>query len=1204
MNIKNHHIIRYVIVLSWLIIVSNSFNLLFAQDFIPNNFINYYFSPKNLGFSTPQTAEFTKYNNANINYYNGLLDLKIPLLDFKDNTFNITIDLEYLSDGFKPGRSPTLVGNNWGLKVGGVITRNICGSPDDVKGFKESSTTGKYMLDGLLVAIRDNRCRHYSKADLYNLNIATTTQGTPYVSGDLEYDYAPDIFNFSFGEHRGYFFINNNGKVISSLGDGYKIDISSLSIQEYSTSAPPTNSTIKITTPDGYIYEFGGDVSYLEYNIPNNPKGTKISPVHIISWHLKTICNVNSQRKVQFKYKQYEQKNKYNLFLLNAYNQVTQRIWLGGASGYYPPFVSDINKKCILIEDTLITPIIKEITIDKTHITFRTGRPPISFWGENNVEDLIYLEEIQLGYNITLIKSITFDYLRRGKYFFMKELKINSQNTLPDVYSFDYNLNTNLPDPLTIGIDHWGFWNGSYATNEDAREYLNNINDRKHVNTKICDIAMLNKITHPTKGETKITYEYNRYNYWKVKCDDNISWKVNFSQSSIPYGGVRVKSITNYDPWSKKEIIRTFSYITPDKGAGSGIIGDLPKYNIPVETLVYQRMGPNYIDKITEDVWSISSNTIGKVHNVAEFHIGYSDVSESFNDNSKIYYHFSSMIDMPDDESINGKIVQSESISRSFNKFQLLDKFGLYNSNDLSGYRGKLITKTTYSGSRKKLSTESYIYNTNEAVDNYEVSILSTSIGLAANRIYTTPCRLVEESQLDENQVLITKNYLYKEKNLIAEKKTVKSNLDTLVLSYFYPFDRSSIRDGVDNVSDLIQLNIINEPALLIKSIRKNSSKGTQVLSGIKYNYGKFNNQILKKSLSELTLKESISFDYSLINSNFKKKEEYLKYDNYGNIISFVKNSLEKSVYLWSYNGQYPVAEIKGATYDQVKAALCMDPEVLSKESIPNMKLINSLRIKLPNASVSTYTFQPLVGMLTSTNPQGIITYYNYDSSGRLAQVYLMENNIKKIIEVHEYNVSKSTPNTKYYCNVTLDNTALGGDGTKVTNPLEVGTALPPPATVYEYNFEGWFDGQTKVTIVPNDPSLTLKARFSKIHVVDIHLRSYLRKNGTGFIMLEADEEIIDSFTCPVKLLKYSISDIEQVTTLLGTVTIELIDGSSSNEEEYGAIPNEKREVVYDLKETPTWNAKKSTYYNSDKSEWDICILRFENEYAYPLPLK
>ena len=317
-----------------------------------------------------------------------------------------------------------------------------------------------------------------------------------------------------------------------------------------------------------------------------------------------------------------------------------------------------------------------------------------------------------------------------------------------------------------------------------------------------------------------------------------------------------------------------------------------------------------------------------------------------------------------------------------------------------------------------------------------------------------------------------------------------------------------------------------------------------------------------------------------------------------------IKNSLEKSVYLWSYNGQYPVAEIKGATYDQVKAALCMDPEVLSKESIPNMKLINSLRIKLPNASVSTYTFQPLVGMLTSTNPQGIITYYNYDSSGRLAQVYLMENNIKKIIEVHEYNVSKSTPNTKYYCNVTLDNTALGGDGTKVTNPLEVGTALPPPATVYEYNFEGWFDGQTKVTIVPNDPSLTLKARFSKIHVVDIHLRSYLRKNGTGFIMLEADEEIIDSFTCPVKLLKYSISDIEQVTTLLGTVTIELIDGSSSNEEEYGAIPNEKREVVYDLKETPTWNAKKSTYYNSDKSEWDICILRFENEYAYPLPLK
>ena len=265
---------------------------------------------------------------------------------------------------------------------------------------------------------------------------------------------------------------------------------------------------------------------------------------------------------------------------------------------------------------------------------------------------------------------------------------------------------------------------------------------------------------------------------------------------------------------------------------------------------------------------------------------------------------------------------------------------------------------------------------------------------------------------------------------------------------------------------------------------------------------------------------------------------------------------------------------------------------------------IDDIRVYPQGAIATSYNYIPIFGLLRSkTDSRGVTESYEYDNSGRLR---LVRDHNSTIIEKADYSILGVTTDytTKYYCGVTFDNTMLGGDGTIITRLLEAGSALPPPTTLYEYSFEGWYDGTTKVTVVPNSSSITLKARFSKIHVVDIHLRSYLRKNGTGFIMLEADEEIIDSFTCPVKLLKYSISDIEQVTTLLGTVTIELIDGSSSNEEEYGAIPNEKREVVYDLKETPTWNAKKSTYYNSDKSEWDICILRFENEYAYPLPLK
>lgn len=115
-----------------------------SSGFIPTDFQGYYFSPQNLGFSTPQTAEFVQYGNTRVNYYNGLLDLDIPLFDYKDTAFELNMSIKYISDGFKPGRRPSVVGNNWILNVGGAITRNVVGNPDDVRQEQKS---------GLLAAI-------------------------------------------------------------------------------------------------------------------------------------------------------------------------------------------------------------------------------------------------------------------------------------------------------------------------------------------------------------------------------------------------------------------------------------------------------------------------------------------------------------------------------------------------------------------------------------------------------------------------------------------------------------------------------------------------------------------------------------------------------------------------------------------------------------------------------------------------------------------------------------------------------------------------------------------------------------------------------------------------------------------------------------------------------------------------------------------
>ncbi|MCM1722608.1 hypothetical protein [Bacteroides ovatus] len=1072
---KRVSLIIVILVVGIPLIGLTTFNNLIAQSYSANSFINYYFTPKNLGFSTPQSAELTKYSPTTLDHYNGLMNFELPILHYQDNSFDIPITIKYISDGFKPGRRPSLIGNNWSLNVGGVITRNVFGRPDDEIGINQ-----KMFRDGLLAAIRNGKYRYYSKEELFNLAVAKADSEKTSDIGDLEHDYAPDIFNFSFGGYKGFFFIGNDGKIKSSLGEGFQIDIDKLSIQNHLTADyTPINSTIKITTPDGYIYEFGGTQSYLEYNIPNNPSSSNPSSIQITSWYLNSIKNANNKRHVYFNYKKYIQRNEYKNFIAYYTESYIEPMyqWIPG----YPYTEKNEFSDGYTFKDNLDTPIIDEIMIDDVHIKFEIGTFNESFYNEGNY-DLLYLKEITESHGTTE-KRISFEYLHNGNYFFLHHLKLNSQATNPDFYSFDYNLNTTLPDTRTISVDHWGYWNGTYAIEEESKSYLNNIENRKAVNTAVADATMLTNITFPTGGETKITYEPNYYNHW-YKSNTSYKWEKEYSSTPIPCGGVRIKQITDYNPVNKKEITRTYNYVTPD-GKGSGVIGILPKYRSEEQTR--QTTPGQYINgqwnsfRITGYHTSISSNTIGRLYNISEHHVGYSDVNEIYSDNSRVSYHFSSRIDIPDDENINGKATTpSTDIQIVASDMNLFEKYGLHNSNDMSGYRGKLLSKITYSNKQEMLLMQFYTYNIDEWLKNYEISISSAYQGLAANRIYYTPCRVVKELQADINGVEIHKIYSYNSKNLVSEKRIVQSNKDTLFLSYIYPFENSTVITGANHLSDLISINKISEPVLTLKYIQRNNNNSSQLLSAIKYNYGNFNNQFLKSSLSEWSINTPVDGDYSLEKGQFTIKEQYLNYDNYSNIICLVDKYKDTTVYIWSYKGKYPIAKIKGATYSQVNSALGTSPESLSNNNAPDIDKLNALRSKLPSSSINTYTYSPLIGLTTSTNPRGITTYFEYDSSGRLVTTkdYSL-NHIKKSYYKYYNQRFEENPQKDKFCNVTLDTSGPGGDGSIKTVKMRYGETLPIPTPAQGYSFEGWYDGNTKITIVPNSPNRTITGKFA-----------------------------------------------------------------------------------------------------------------------------
>jgi YD repeat-containing protein len=47
----------------------------------------------------------------------------------------------------------------------------------------------------------------------------------------------------------------------------------------------------------------------------------------------------------------------------------------------------------------------------------------------------------------------------------------------------------------------------------------------------------------------------------------------------------------------------------------------------------------------------------------------------------------------------------------------------------------------------------------------------------------------------------------------------------------------------------------------------------------------------------------------------------------------------------------------------------------------------NSLRNGLPNAMITTYTYDPLIGITSMTDPKGYTVYYEYDDLHRLVRV-------------------------------------------------------------------------------------------------------------------------------------------------------------------------------------------------------------------------
>ncbi|MDD7884636.1 RHS repeat domain-containing protein [Flavivirga sp. 57AJ16] len=310
------------------------------------------------------------------------------------------------------------------------------------------------------------------------------------------------------------------------------------------------------------------------------------------------------------------------------------------------------------------------------------------------------------------------------------------------------------------------------------------------------------------------------------------------------------------------------------------------------------------------------------------------------------------------------------------NNYTLVDEASLHINyvNDIFPWTNHQVSSSDFNNA---CNFANYTFMYNKGFYSFGKKLLSSSI----------------ETQYDENgtnPIVTEKTFSYNNPSYFLTEQTLKdSKNDIIRTETLYPEDVVSPSVPIQK---LLDQHRISEP-IEVKIFKKTGVNPEQQLSSQVTQYKEW---YTDKVFPEFI--KTLKGDYHATNNPLVNRIEFVKYDDLGHVLEVKKSDGMAIVYLWGYGEEYPVAKIENATHAAVTATLTSAELAGVKAGTYNqstmISTLNKIRTGLPNAMVTTYTYDPLIGVTSTTDPKGYTVFYEYDDFNRLEFVRDADGNL------------------------------------------------------------------------------------------------------------------------------------------------------------------------------------------------------------------